>query len=93
MIIAVGPLETALSTEAGRDQMASVCEVCGKTPSFGNKVSRVGKDAIKRRIKGKSPRMFKPNIQRVRAVVDGQARRVHICTSCIKAGRVTKRFV
>ena len=70
--------------------MRSICEVCGKSPSFGHKVSQLGKEAIKRRVKGRSPRMWKPNIQRVRAVVDGQVRRVNVCTSCIKAGRITK---
>jgi large subunit ribosomal protein L28 len=73
--------------------MGSVCEICGKSPSFGNKVSRVGREAIKRRIKGRSPRMWKPNVQRVRAVVDGRVRRVAVCTSCIKAGRITKPAV
>ena len=73
--------------------MGSVCEICEKSPSFGNKVSRLGREAIKRRVKGRSRRMWKPNIQRVRAVVDGHVRRVNVCTSCIKAGRITKPAV
>lgn len=74
----------------GRTGVGSVCEVCGKSPSFGKKVSRLGRGAIKRRVKGRSSRMWKPNIQRVRAVVDGTVRRIDVCTSCIKAGRITK---
>lgn len=70
--------------------MGSVCELCGKHPSFGNSISRLGKNAIRRRIKAKSRRRFVPNVQRVRAIVDGSVRRIDACTSCIKAGRVQK---
>ena len=70
--------------------MGSVCELCGKHPSFGNNVSRLGKNAIKRRVKAKTKRRFNPNIQRVRAVVNGSVRRLDVCTSCIKAGRIQK---
>ena len=70
--------------------MGSVCELCGKHPSFGNRVSRLGTNAIKRRVKSRTKRRFSPNIQRVRAVVDGSVRRLDVCTSCIKAGRVQK---
>ncbi|HEX7165978.1 MAG TPA: 50S ribosomal protein L28 [Acidimicrobiales bacterium] len=70
--------------------MAAVCEVCGKHPGFGNAVSRLGRNAIVRRVKGRSRRRFNPNIQRVRAVVNGSVRRVNVCTSCIRAGKITK---
>ncbi|HMC43680.1 MAG TPA: 50S ribosomal protein L28 [Acidimicrobiales bacterium] len=61
--------------------MASVCEVCGKHPSFGMSVSH-----SHRRIK----RRWNPNIQRVRAMVNGAPRRMHVCTSCIRAGKIQK---
>jgi large subunit ribosomal protein L28 len=70
--------------------MGAVCEICGKHPSFGNAVSRLGKKAIQRHVKGKSRRRWNPNIQRVRAVVNGSVRRIDVCTSCIKAGRIEK---
>ena len=70
--------------------MGAVCELCGKHPSFGNNVSRLGKKALRRRIKGKTRRRWNPNIQRVRAVVDGRVRRIDVCTACIKAGRIQK---
>ncbi|MGH9231897.1 MAG: 50S ribosomal protein L28 [Acidimicrobiales bacterium] len=70
--------------------MSAVCEICGKRPSFGHKVSRLGKGAIKRRVRSRVPRRFDPNIQRVRAVINGGVRRVDVCTSCIKAGRIQK---
>ena len=70
--------------------MGAVCEVCGKHPSFGNTVNRLGKNAIRRRIKGTARRRWNPNIQRVRAVVNGSVRRIDVCTSCIKAGKIQK---
>lgn len=70
--------------------MSSVCELCGKHPSFGSNISRLGKKAVKRRVKAKTKRRFNANIQRVRAVVNGSVKRVDVCTSCIKAGRVQK---
>ena len=38
----------------------------------------------------RTKRRWNPNIQRVRAVVNGAPKRLHVCTSCIRAGKVTK---
>ena len=70
--------------------MGAVCELCGKRPSFGKSISRLGKKATRRRVKARTNRRFNPNTQRVRAVVDGTVRRIDVCPRCIKAGRVTK---
>ena len=61
--------------------MANRCFYCGKGPQFGNNVSHAN---------NRTRRIFKPNLQRVRAVVDGTPRRVRVCSSCMKAGRVQK---
>ena len=61
--------------------MAAVCELCGKKPSFGMSVSHSHR---------RTKRRWDPNIQRVRALVDGSPRRLSVCTSCLKAGRVVK---
>jgi large subunit ribosomal protein L28 len=61
--------------------VASVCDICGKGPGFGNRVSHSHR---------RTPRRFNPNIQTVRAKVDGTPRRLNVCTSCIKAGKVTR---
>ena len=61
--------------------MAAVCELCGKGPGFGNNVSFSHR---------RTPRRFNPNIQRVRATVDGIPRHLYVCTSCIKAGKVSR---
>jgi len=61
--------------------MAAVCELCGKKPSFGMSLSHSHV---------RSKRRWNPNIQKVRAVVGGAPKRISVCTSCIRAGRVTK---
>jgi len=61
--------------------MANRCDLCGKGPRSGNNVSHAN---------NRTKRTFKPNVQRVRALVDGAARRIRVCTSCLKAGRVQK---
>jgi len=61
--------------------VASVCDVCGKRPGFGKNVSHSHR---------RTSRRWNPNIQRVRAQVDGSPRRLNVCTSCIKAGKVTR---
>jgi len=61
--------------------MAAVCEVCGKHPSFGMSISHSHL---------RTKRRWNPNIQRIRAVVHGSTKRVHVCTSCIRAGKITK---
>ena len=72
--------------------MSQRCELCGKEPIFGNSVSRLGKNAVKRRIFGRSPRRFNPNIQRVKAATpNGTPVRLNACTSCIKKGKVLRR--
>ena len=61
--------------------MSKICEICGKRPMFGNNVSHAH-NITKRR--------FVPNLQRVRALVKGTPKRILVCTSCIKAGKVIK---
>ncbi|MHC4599259.1 MAG: 50S ribosomal protein L28 [Planctomycetota bacterium] len=74
--------------------MSRACEYCGRKTQFGNRYARRGlakaKGGVGRRITGKSHRTFKPNIQRVRAVVDGSVKRVKVCTRCLKKGSVVK---
>ena len=61
--------------------MSAVCEVCGKRPRVGMRVSHSHR---------RTKRRWNPNIQRIRAMVDGSPKRLHVCTGCIKAGKVTK---
>jgi large subunit ribosomal protein L28 len=61
--------------------MAAKCEVCGKQPSFGMNVSHSHR---------RTRRRWNPNIQRVRAQVGSTTKRLDVCTSCLKAGKVQK---
>ena len=61
--------------------MAKVCDVCGKGPRVGNNVSHAH---------NKTKRRWLPNLQRVRVNVNGTRKRMKVCTSCLKQGRVTK---
>jgi large subunit ribosomal protein L28 len=64
-----------------RGRMSKVCAICGKKPGFGNSRSH-SMVATKRR--------FNPNLQRVRVLLDGHAKRAYVCTRCLKAGKVQK---
>jgi len=61
--------------------MARVCEVCGKHPSVGNTVSHAN---------NKTKRTWRPNLQRVRAMVSGSVQRLKVCTRCIRSGKILK---
>ncbi len=61
--------------------MASVCDVCGKTPGFGNTISHSHR---------RSRRRFNPNIQKRRVLVTGSPQKVAICTKCLKANKVSR---
>lgn len=61
--------------------MAKVCDVCGRGPLFGNRISHAH-NVTKRR--------WNINLQAVRAVVNGASKRIRVCTSCIKSGKIQK---
>ena len=71
--------------------MSKRCDVCGKEPRLGNQVARLGRNAQKRRVLGRSARKFLPNIQPVKATVDGRPVKLKVCTACLKAGKVQRR--
>jgi len=74
--------------------MPKVCEICGKGTGTGNSIVRRGKAKKKGGIglhtTGINRREFRPNLHKVRAVVDGRKVRLVVCASCIKRGKVTK---
>lgn len=61
--------------------MAKVCEVCGKGPQFGNRISHAH-NVTKRR--------WNVNLQNVHAVMNGATKHIRVCTSCIRNGKVQK---
>jgi len=74
--------------------MSRRCEICQKGPASGRKYKRRGmvrrKGGAGAKIVGKTLRTFLPNIQNVRATINGVTRKVVVCTRCLKAGKVTK---
>jgi large subunit ribosomal protein L28 len=75
--------------------MSRECFYTGKRVSFGNTIARRGKakylGGVGRKITGISRRKFKPNIQKVHAIVDGKVTRIRVSAKAIKMGLVTKR--
>lgn len=61
--------------------MARRCDVCGKGPAFGNRISHAH---------NVSRRRWLPNLQSTRTIVGGTPKRIRVCTRCLKAGKVTK---
>jgi len=61
--------------------MSKICEICGKKPMYGNNVSHAH---------NLSRRRWLPNLQKIRVDVDGETKRMKVCTSCIQAGKVKK---
>ncbi|MBT5077587.1 MAG: 50S ribosomal protein L28 [Candidatus Marinimicrobia bacterium] len=61
--------------------MAKVCDICGKGPATGNNVSHAH---------NKSRRRWLPNLQNIRALINGVAKRVKVCTTCIRSGKIQK---
>ncbi|HOJ09963.1 MAG TPA: 50S ribosomal protein L28 [Clostridiales bacterium] len=57
------------------------CFICEKETTFGNQVSH----SIRR-----TSRSWKPNIKRVKALVDGSAKTVYVCTRCLRSNKVTR---
>lgn len=61
--------------------MAKSCAICGKGRTFGNKVSHA---------KNHSRRSWEPNLRSVKAKVNGGAKRINVCTRCLRSGKVER---
>lgn len=74
--------------------MARICELTGKGPIKGHRIWRSGKakkkGGIGTHITAITKRRFLPNLQRVKAVVNGEVRYIRVATSAIKKGLVVK---
>jgi large subunit ribosomal protein L28 len=74
--------------------MARICELTGKRPGKGTRIWRSGKakkkGGIGMHVTAITKRRFFPNLQRVRAVVDGEVRYMRVSTRAIKRGLITK---
>lgn len=64
--------------------MAKQCAICKKKTVTGRSISHAH---------NVSSRTWQPNLQRVRAEVDGTTRRIWVCTRCLRSGKVQKPLV
>ena len=74
--------------------MSRVCHFTGRKTSAGNTISRRGKakhlGGVGKKITGVTKRKFKPNIQKVKAIIDGSVCRIRVAAKAIKMGLVVK---
>jgi large subunit ribosomal protein L28 len=59
------------------------CDICGKGVTFGIKLSHSHR---------RTNRSFKPNVQKVKAIVNGTPCRVHACTRCLRSAKVERNI-
>ena len=67
--------------ETGVSIMAQTCDICGKGPRFGNNISHAHNITRRR---------WNVNLQAVKAMVDGAPKKLRVCATCIKSGKVAK---
>ncbi|MBU1148407.1 MAG: 50S ribosomal protein L28 [Candidatus Omnitrophica bacterium] len=74
--------------------MSRRCEICGKGPRAGSSIARRGlakkKGGVGLKTTGITKRRFLPNLQTVHVIQKGTPKRLKVCTSCIKAGKIQK---
>jgi len=74
--------------------MPRVCAICGKGTSSGRSIARRGRakhlGGVGRKTTGVTLRKFRPNLQKVKTLVNGTPKTLKVCTRCIKNGRVQK---
>ncbi len=70
--------------------MARVCEICGKSTTFGRSYAKRGLARRKKgagiKITGITNRSFAPNLIKKRRVISGKVKNAKVCTSCLRNG-------
>lgn len=61
------------------------CEICEKSLNYGNKLSITRSHISKR-----SSRTWKPNLRTVKAIVNGEPKKIKVCAKCLRSGKVVK---
>lgn len=69
------------SNKVGND-MSRTCDICGKHPMYGNKVSKSFNH---------THRTWKPNLLKVKTELDGTTHTLNVCTRCLRSGFITKK--
>ena len=74
--------------------MSRICDICGKGVTAGRMFARRGRakrlGGVGIKTTGVTNRTFAPNLQRVKALVDGTVKTIRVCTRCIKSGKVQR---
>ncbi|MFH1655294.1 MAG: 50S ribosomal protein L28 [Candidatus Omnitrophota bacterium] len=74
--------------------MSKKCQICGVGPMAGRKIVRKGmpkkKGGVGLKTTRTNKRVFLPNLQKIRVLVNGAAKSMRVCVRCIKAGKITK---
>jgi large subunit ribosomal protein L28 len=74
--------------------MPRVCAITGKKTSFGNQITHRGKakylGGVGTKVTGITARKFRPNIQKVRALVNGKIVRIKVSAKAIRNGAIVK---
>ena len=61
------------------------CDVCGKAVANGNRISIARSHVIRR-----APRTWKPNLRTVHIMVNGENKKMHVCSKCLRSAKVEK---
>lgn len=61
------------------------CEICNKSLNYGNKLSITRSHISKR-----TSRTFKPNLRTVKTIINGQPKKIKVCSKCLRSGKVAK---
>lgn len=61
------------------------CEICEKSINFGNKLSITRSHISKR-----TTRTWKPNLRSVKAIINGEPKKITVCAKCLKNGKVKR---
>jgi len=72
---------TSVSRRERSLPVAFVCDICSKGPQSGHNVSHAN---------NKTKRVFNPNLQTIKALINGAPKRIRVCTRCLRSGFVKK---
>ena len=61
------------------------CEICEKSLSHGNKIS-IARPHVSRR----ASRTWRPNLRTIKAVINGETKRISVCAKCLRSGKVKR---
>ncbi len=61
------------------------CEICEKCVAHGNEIS-IARSHVSRR----TSRTFRPNIRRVKAIINGNVKTINVCSKCLRSGKVVR---